>query len=166
MPDRVSRDAYYMGIARAVAARGTCSRAKMGAIVVVGDAVAATGYNGSPRGTRHCDHADRITVRPALISATGWTEEERVNEGPGDMENGHCSRAVHAEMNVVANATRSGTSLVGGTLYVTATPCYRCAPLLVQVGITRIVMDGEYRPDPRALELLSEAKVALEYLAR
>lgn len=130
-----------MGIANAVAVRGTCSRAKVGAIVVNNDVMVASGYNGAPRGARHCDH-----------------------ENGGDMENGHCARAVHGETNAIANAARYGTAVVGGTLYCTATPCYRCAPLVVQAGIVRVVIGASYRPDVRAFALLVECGVVVGQL--
>lgn len=137
---RPDKEDYYCGIAEAVAQRGTCTRRKVGAIVVVNDAVVSTGYNGAPRGTRHCDHYD-----------------------DRDMEVGHCSRAVHAESNAVLNAARNGVGLAGGTMYATATVCYRCAPLLVQAGIVAVVMTEKYREDERALNLLREAKVRVYY---
>lgn len=150
--NRPGKDRHAMDIAKTYSARGTCSRAKVGAIVIVNDSIAAEGYNGAPRGTRHCDHESLVTVE---------AEGEDVLT-PGDMENGHCSRAVHAEMNVVANAARKGVSLIGGTLYTTAIPCYRCAPLLIQVGIRRVVYENDYRPDPRALDMLREARVRVD----
>lgn len=150
--ERPSSEEYYMSIAHAVAQRGTCSRAKVGAIVVVGDVVAATGYNGSPRGTRHCDHRHR---------------DNGEHHEWGDMENGHCSRAVHAETNVIANAARSGAPLLGGTMYVTTAPCYRCAPLVVQVGIKRVVYATEYaHPNQQAFDLLREAGVDVVHLKK
>lgn len=157
MADRPSRDAYYMDIARAVAARGTCSRARVGAIAVVNDVIKSTGFNGAPRATRHCDHSPRM----ARDQVTDLRESRDVLVEPGDMENGHCARAVHAEANVVLNAAREGMSLYGGTLYVTVTPCYRCAPMIVQAGFARVVYGGDYRPDERALALLKEAEVEI-----
>lgn len=81
------------------------------------------------------------------------------------MEGGHCSRAVHAESNAVINAARQGSQVLGGTMYVTGTPCYRCAPQIVNAGITRVVYASEYRPDGRALALFDEANILLEKLA-
>lgn len=46
--DRPSKDAYYLGIARAVARRSTCIRRQYGAVVVNNDIVVSTGYNGAP----------------------------------------------------------------------------------------------------------------------
>ena len=52
---RISRDRYYMNIASDVSKRSTCTRHKIGAIVVTGDEIKSTGYNGNPRGMPHCD---------------------------------------------------------------------------------------------------------------
>ncbi|WXU00611.1 MAG: hypothetical protein Ctma_1337 [Catillopecten margaritatus gill symbiont] len=47
---------------------------------------------------------------------------------------------VHAEMNAIYNATYSGTSLDGTTLYVYGLPtCSECAKGIIQVGIELII---------------------------
>jgi len=43
-----------MAIAKAVAERSTCLRAKVGAIIVKDDTIIATGYVGSARGEPNC----------------------------------------------------------------------------------------------------------------
>ncbi len=48
---------------------------------------------------------------------------------------------VHAEMNAIYNATYSGTSLDGATLYVYGLPiCSECAKGIIQVGIKKVVV--------------------------
>ena len=51
---RIDKDSYYLNIAKAVAARSTCLRRQYGAVIVSGDEIIATGYNGSPRGEVNC----------------------------------------------------------------------------------------------------------------
>lgn len=51
---RPSKDAYYLGIAKAVAQRATCLRRIYGAVIVNNDEIVSTGYNGSARGERNC----------------------------------------------------------------------------------------------------------------
>jgi len=54
---------------------------------------------------------------------------------------------VHAEMNVIYNATYNGVSLDGATLYVTGLPvCSDCAKGVIQVGIKRVVMKEQEIP--------------------
>ncbi len=47
---RLSKDKYYMAIAKTVAERSTCLRAKVGAIIVKNDTIISTGYVGAPGG--------------------------------------------------------------------------------------------------------------------
>jgi dCMP deaminase len=49
---RISKDDYYLGIAREVARRSTCFRRSIGAIIVRDDQIISTGYAGAPRRPR------------------------------------------------------------------------------------------------------------------
>ena len=53
--DRPDNDQYFMEMAFLVAKRSTCLRRKVGAVVVKDKRVLSTGYNGSPKGTMHCE---------------------------------------------------------------------------------------------------------------
>ena len=54
---------------------------------------------------------------------------------------------VHAEQNVIYNATYNGVSLDGSTLYVWGLPvCSECAKGVIQVGIKRVVMPIDKYP--------------------
>ena len=121
--DRGSWDDYFIRIAREVSTRATCDRRHVGCVLVRDKCILATGYNGSLRGLPHCNEP-----------------------GVGCfMEDGHCTRTVHAEANAIAQAARNGVRLDGATAYVTAFPCWPCFKLLVQAGIARIVYGEPYR---------------------
>ena len=51
---RINKDRYYLEIAKAVALRSPCVRARYGAIIVKHDAIVSTGYNGPVRGGINC----------------------------------------------------------------------------------------------------------------
>ncbi len=56
------------------------------------------------------------------------------------------SRAVHAEMHAIINATqKSGSEIVGGRLYCTTYPCHNCARHIVASGITEIYYIEPYK---------------------
>jgi dCMP deaminase len=120
---RVGWDEYFMNIARQVATRSTCSRKHVGALIVKNRMILATGYNGSLRGLAHCDDVGHL------------------------MENGHCVRTVHAEANAIVQAARSGTSLEGAAIYVTASPCFNCFKLIANAGISKIAFGEFYRDE-------------------
>jgi dCMP deaminase len=90
--------------------------------------VISTGYNGSPRGYQHCDDDH-------------------------DLRDGHCTRAVHAEANAVAQAARAGHRTEGAIAYVTHAPCWRCASLLRNAGVVAVVFEHAYRVDERVYRL-------------
>jgi dCMP deaminase len=51
---RKSWDEYFMAIAELVAERSTCLRRQVGAVIVKDRKILSTGYNGAPRGIKHC----------------------------------------------------------------------------------------------------------------
>lgn len=62
------------------------------------------------------------------------------------------SRSIHAEMDAIMSASRSGVSTEGGTLYCTTFPCHNCARHLVTAGIHKVLYIEPYVKS-RALEL-------------
>jgi deoxycytidylate deaminase len=48
------------------------------------------------------------------------------------------SRAVHAEMDSLLSAARSGVSTVGSRLYVTTFPCHSCARHIIAAGVVEV----------------------------
>lgn len=141
---RPSWDEYFLNIARLVATRSTCLRRKVGAVIVKNKQVLATGYNGAPRGITHCDEVG--CLREELAVPSGQRHE--------------LCRALHAEQNAFLQAARHGVSLNGATLYITTQPCSICAKMIINVGIGKIVIEGDY-PDDFALQFLREAKVEI-----
>lgn len=135
-------DTYFLEIAFLVAKRSTCLRRKVGALVVKDRRILATGYNGTPSGIRHC--AQTGCLRDKLKIPSGERHE--------------LCRGLHAEQNVLLQASLHGVSLKDGVLYVTNQPCLICAKMIINAGIKEVVMANHY-PDPMALEFLKEARV-------
>lgn len=127
MTSRPSLDVVLLDVAASIARRGTCSRARVGAVVAVDGRICSTGFNGAPHGLPHCAHG----------------LGESFNVRPGDAPT--CTTAVHAEANAVAFAARHGVSIQGATLYTTTSPCLPCAMLIVNAGITRVIYAVGYR---------------------
>ena len=110
-------DDRYLQLAREVSTWSKDPSTQCGALLI-GDSgqVLSQGYNGFPRG---------MDDDPKLYN-------ER---------NIKYTRIVHAEMNAIYNASRSGISLKGSTAYVHGLPCcHECAKALIQVGVKRVVM--------------------------
>jgi len=142
---RPSWDRYFAKIVEDVAARSTCTRHKFGAVIVNPKReIISTGYNGVVRGAPHCDVVGCIK------------DELNVESGMG---HGICP-AVHAEQNALIQA---GKGSVGCTLYVNGFPCKICARLMVNAGISRVAVSGEYT-DKEGLEILKKADVEVTHL--
>jgi dCMP deaminase len=113
-------DSYFMKIAGIVKLRSGCTRRQVGAVFVIDNRIASTGYNQAPSGAKHC-------------SEEGCT-----------IYDGHCIRAIHAELNGILNATKAGQSLQGSTVYITSYPCLRCLMALRNAGVSSVVTDEPY----------------------
>lgn len=135
---RIDRDEYLMKIASVVALRGTCPRARVGAVLAREGRVISTGYNGSPSGTIHCE------------------DEGCISNGEG-----RCIRTIHAELNCICFAAKHGTRTEGATLYITHAPCLDCAKAIINAGIKEVFYLKEYAPN--GLRLLKEAQVDTKY---
>ena len=67
------------------------------------------------------------------------------------------SRSIHAEMEAIVSAARSGKlGIVGGTLYTTTFPCHNCARHIVAAGISKVYYVEPYAKS-LALELHSDS---------
>ncbi|MEO0233946.1 MAG: dCMP deaminase family protein [candidate division WOR-3 bacterium] len=145
MDKRPSWDEYFMEITKLVASRATCLRRKVGAIIVKDRHILSTGYNGPPKGVKHCDEL-------------GGCLREKLNVPSG--ERMELSRAVHAEQNAIIQAAKLGINIEGADMYVTNQPCFICAKMIINAGIRRVIINEGY-PDKYAEEILKEAKVEL-----
>ncbi len=135
-------DEYFLKIASVVAERSTCRRHHVGAVAVRGKHILATGYNGAASGLKDC--LELGCLRDEMAVPSGTRHE--------------ICRAIHAEQNVIVQATLHGVSLEGATIYVTHTPCILCAKMLVNAKIKRFVTFGKYADDTFR-ELFKEAGV-------
>jgi dCMP deaminase len=149
MSTRPTWDQYFLTITRQVAERSTCTRAKVGAVIVRDKNILATGYNGSPAGLPHCTDVGCLIYTSR--TPTGEVEE-------------NCFRTIHAEINAIAQAAKNGAAIRDADIYITHTPCIHCFKVLVNTGIRRIFYEHEYKRHTLA-ELLAYTDVSLERVA-
>ena len=113
-------DKRYMELAKVISTWSKDPSKKIGAIAIGSKGqVLAQGFNGFPRGIDDAD--DRLNDRETKYKYV-----------------------VHAEMNLIYNATFNGISLDGSSVYIYGLPlCSECAKGLIQVGVKRIVMNKD-----------------------
>ena len=146
---RPDGDEYFLKIASVVAERSTCRRHHVGAVAVKNKHILATGYNGAPSGLKDC-------------LELGCLRDER---GIPSGERQEICRGIHAEQNVIIQASLHGVSLEGSTIYCTHTPCVLCAKMLVNAKIGRYVSFGKYN-DSAFINLFKEAGIELDIKKR
>ncbi|SFV77746.1 dCMP deaminase [hydrothermal vent metagenome] len=111
-------DQRYLSLAKEVSTWSKDPSTQVGAVTVGSKKeVLSQGFNGFPRGIHDTD--ERYNNRDTKYKLV-----------------------VHAEMNAIYNATYSGASLDGATLYVYGLPiCSECAKGIIQVGIKKVVVE-------------------------
>ncbi len=117
-------------------------RRQVGAAVVKDKRVLTTGYNGAPKGIRHCEEIG--CLREQMQVPSGQRHE--------------LCRGVHAEQNAIIQAAVFGVSVKDGTMYVTNHPCSVCAKIIINAGIREVVFEGDYEDD-LAVEIFEEASI-------
>jgi dCMP deaminase len=110
-------DKVFMNITKEVATLSHCVRFKVGAVLVKEGNIISMGYNGTPAGMNNCCERDDVTL----------------------------PHVIHGEVNAILKAAKTGTSVNGGTLYLTLSPCLDCSKLILQSGIKRVVYLTAYR---------------------
>jgi len=142
-------DQYFLKIASVVAERSTCRRHHVGAVAVKNKHILATGYNGAAAGLKDC------------LELGCLRDEMNIPSG----ERHEICRGIHAEQNVIVQASLHGVSLEGSTIYCTHTPCVLCAKMLVNAKIVRFVSFARYNDDSFK-ELFLEAGIKFDIKER
>ena len=118
-------DNQFMRIALEVSKASHCVSTQVGAIIVKDHRIISTGYNGTPQGYPNCD--DLNSERGS--AHTAWSADHEI----------------HAEMNAVIFAAKSGISIDNSTMYTTLSPCRQCLKHLRQSGIIDVFYADRYR---------------------
>ncbi len=137
-------DVRFQKLAHEVASWSKDPSTKVGCVLVKDKKVVSLGYNGLPAGVE--DSLERLSNREIKYEIT-----------------------VHAEVNAVTTAALHGVSTNGATAYVTFHPCSRCAAVLINAGISTVVVSAHTVDADRWLDsfrlaasLLNEAGIGHE----
>ncbi len=114
----------------------------MGALLVKDKKILATGYNGAPAGSAHCEEAGCIRQRHKIPSG----------------ERHELCRGLHAEQNAIIQAAYHGVSIKGAELFCTNFPCSICSKMLINAGVRAIYYLEGY-PDELAQSMIEEAGI-------
>ena len=140
MVNQKSLDLVYLRMADDLSTLSHAKRRKVGCLIVKDTQIISEGYNGTPRGfdnnCEYTDHTDEVYTKPEVL---------------------------HAESNAITKLARSTNSSEGSTLNATCSPCFDCAKLIIQSGVSRVIYKHLYtnRNCMEALALLSKAGITV-----
>ena len=126
-------DHLYMAIAYRVSEMSHDTDTKVGAVIVKDGNIISMGWNGTPSGfPNQCKDSSTGRTLPIVI---------------------------HAEANALCKLAKSSTNGEGATLYTTLSPCTECTKLILQSGITNVVVGQAYEKDMVGYSILNNKKM-------
>ena len=159
-----------MKVAELTSTLSYAKRLQVGAVIVNGNKILATGYNGMPSGwDNNCESFEYMSS-----DAGGWLDPEEIYErwpfveDDIDPDLGYARRyrlktkdeVLHAETNAIAKVSASTESSEGATMFCTHAPCINCAKLIYQSGINSLYYRNTYR-DTSGIKFLESSGVSV-----
>ena len=138
-------DSYFMNISHEVAMRSNCIKRRVGSVIARERRIVSTGYNGTPRGALNCNEGGCQRCNSFAPSGSGL---------------GECLCS-HAEENAITQAAYHGTTVAGGTIYVTLSPCLMCTKMIINAGIREVVYNADYALSETCHALLEQCGVVV-----
>lgn len=133
MAQQTDLDKIFIEMAYSFSKLSKAERRKVGCVIVKDGQVISNGFNGTPSGFNNCCEIDNKT-KPEVL---------------------------HAESNALMKIARSTNSSIGSTMYLTCSPCFDCAKLIIQSGIIRLVYKDDYRTS-EGIDLLRQTDIIIE----
>lgn len=132
-------DQLYMDLAERISLMSYAVRSKVGVVIVKNDNIISFGWNGMPSRMNNC--CEKV-VRHDELTATDILETN--------------PEVLHAESNALMKLVKNGNeNASGATLYITLSPCFECAKLILQSGIKSVVYKEQYR-NTEAIDFLRQ----------
>lgn len=131
--NRPSWDDYFKEIVQCTTKRSSCTRLKVGCLLVKDNRIISQGYNGFLPG---CPHKSI-------------------------MRDNHEQATVHAEQNAICDCAKRGVSSADCVAYISHYPCIICCRLLIASGIKEIKYIEDYHNDKLVTYFTEQANVPI-----
>ena len=122
-----------MNIAQLTAQLSYAKRLQVGAVIIKGNQILSSGYNGMPSGW---ENVCEVKVPEQIDPDTRTITPEHVKSKP---------EVMHAERNALDKVAASNESTQGAVIFCTHSPCLECAKSIYNTGITNVYYKEEYR---------------------
>jgi dCMP deaminase len=135
---------YYMKVAELTSTLSYAKRLQVGSVIVKGNKILATGYNGMPSGwDNECETTEIVELDEKFVRQLVTKQE-----------------VLHSETNAIAKVSASTESSEGATMFCTHAPCINCAKLIYQSGINSLYYRNTYR-DTSGIQFLESSGVVV-----
>jgi dCMP deaminase len=135
---------YYMKVAELTSTLSYAKRLQVGSVIVKGNKILATGYNGMPSGwDNECETVEIVEIDEKFVKKLVTKQE-----------------VLHSETNAIAKVSANTESSEGSTMFCTHAPCINCAKLIYQSGINSLYYRDTYR-DTSGIEFLESSGVVV-----
>jgi len=135
---------YYMRVAELTSTLSYAKRLQVGSVIVKGNKILATGYNGMPSGwDNECETTEIVELDEKFVKQLVTKQE-----------------VLHSETNAIAKVSASTESSEGAVMFCTHAPCINCAKLIYQSGINSLYYRNTYR-DTSGIEFLEKSGVSV-----
>lgn len=124
------KDAFF-DMVKTISKLSYCKRKQVGALIVKNNNVISFGYNGTVTGSKNCCE---------------------------DENNKTLDTVIHAEENSILNCAKNGISVNNSSIFITCSPCMKCARMIIQSGIKEVYFIEEYK-DGISLDYLEENNI-------
>jgi dCMP deaminase len=148
MSIRKDWDTYFLDMAYMASTRSRCNRRHVGAVLVQGKKMLGAAYNGAPMGVPDCSEAGCMLVEEFELTNQDGAEQV--------VKKQRCIRTIHAEQNLLLFTDPKDRE--HSVVYVTDQPCWTCANMLANSGISEIVFHRPYSKDSEKVKTLMEYK--------
>ncbi|MCD7994671.1 MAG: deaminase [Clostridia bacterium] len=136
---------YYIREAFKEAEKSNCPRTKVGCILVKNHTILTSACNNEILNLNKCSIEGCI----------------RIIKGVSSGSNLDLCRGIHAEQKLLINCALNNINPVGATIYLTHSPCFSCAKILIEAGISELYYCIDY-PDTMFKKLFDE--IGLKYI--
>lgn len=160
---RIKIELVYMQTAYQFAKLSYAKRRKVGCVIVKNQQLISFGYNGMPYGfDNQCEDSHTLHYEDPESTLDLIEKGYECSDGCCTKEDAVTRREVlHAESNAIMKVAKSTMSCEGAELYTTTCPCFDCAKLIIQAGISKVYYTEDYR-DMSGVELLKKANIKVE----
>lgn len=122
-----------------------CKKVAVGSVIINQDKVIALGANRA--------------VPNLCKTSRGCLRVEKYGEDSKSHRNPEDCRAIHSEIDAICNAAATGTSTIGGTIFITRYPCEGCAKAIIAAGIRQVYYGGTTLISPQTSDMFDKAGV-------